>query len=225
MKRILFLAMSVVLVFTLVACKTASISNESIEKAEIELENKNYEKAISLLDIALDDEKLENREEISKLKKIIEDYLLALEYYEQDDLELSQSILDNIDENYKKYSIKEDIDSLKEAISSREKEISKLKQLEDFEALVDNDKIRDAREYYEDIVDENFTEEEEKELEKIVSRLIKKEDEGRVKIKSKDEKTKKVYTGEDSWKNYNHKRPDYVNKKIEENKNRSKKYR
>lgn len=242
MRKVLSLVLVVVLIFSLTACRGRSVSDEALEKMEQEIVNKDYDKALAYIEIALEDEKLEQRERVLTLKSILKDYLLAVDYFEENDLELSKSILDNIDPNYNNYAIKEDIELLREAIELKESEIGYDEKLKEFERLVSERSLEDARDFYNSIVNEDFNDEQRVSLEEIGQKLIdreniakeerKKETELKTKktekeseVKSDKGNTGKPYTGEDSWKNYNHKRPDHVNKRIEENKRRSKERR
>ena len=156
MRRVLSLVLVVVLIFSLTACRGRSVSDEALEKMEQEIVNKDYDKALAYIEIALEDEKLEQRERILTLKSILKDYLLAVDYFEENDLELSKSILDNIDPNYNNYAIKEDIELLKEAIELKESEIGYDEKLKEFERLVSEGSLEDARAFYNSIVNEDF---------------------------------------------------------------------
>lgn len=253
MKRVVSLMLILVLSLSVVGC-AKSVSQEALEKMEKELESKNYEKALSYIDIALDDEKIkdEDRSKAHEIKAMLEDYLSALDYFEKGELELSKSILDNMDKKYENYIIKDDIKKLLEDIESLEAEREIDIRLDELEEDIEKNELELARSLYKELVDEELTEKQEERLNSLLKLLEDKEEqvkeEAEREEKAAEEKRaneakkeaeksqpssggtsggtgKPIYKGKDAWKNHSDKRPDYVNKRIEENKKRGQRYR
>lgn len=112
---------SVMTVF-LVGCGNSMVE-KSFEKLKSFVENKEYEKAITSLEMILDKDK--ENEEANKLYEIIDSYQKAKEAFEEEDFEEAEEILDSIDKEYKNYPIKDDIDKLKKDLEQNSNEDSK----------------------------------------------------------------------------------------------------
>ena len=199
----------------------------------MELEGKNYEKALAYMEIALEDEGLKSRGEVEELKSIVEAYLLGEKHFEEGEVYKARTILEKVNPKYKDYIVAEDIDGLSSDLAIVEKEIRS--DFDDLAKSIGAGDLNLARSLYKSMDVKALSDEDKKLLEDLEKNLARKEVElsadkakaqgGEAEKVEEKETTKKIYTGEDSWKNYNHKRPDHVNKRIEENKNRHKKYR
>lgn len=112
--------------FTLVGCGNNMVK-KSIEQAKVLMESKEYEKAILSLEMALDEDS--KNKEANKLYNIINGYQEAKLAKEEDNIKEARSILDAIDKEYVNYSIKKDIDSLKQEVEKHLKETEKVDDL------------------------------------------------------------------------------------------------
>lgn len=110
---------------------TNSLSKEAINQGKQALENKEYDKALASLDIALD--KDSKNQEASTMKSIINDYLASKEYLKQAKVEEAEKALKGINSQYSEYSIKDDINNLKVQIDEeiKNKSIAEQKVAED----------------------------------------------------------------------------------------------
>lgn len=110
---------------------TNSLSKEAINQGKQALENKEYDKALASLDIALD--KDSKNQEASTMKSIINDYLASKEYLKQAKVEEAEKALKGINSQYSEYSIKDDINNLKVQIDEeiKNKIIAEQKVVED----------------------------------------------------------------------------------------------
>lgn len=120
-RKLLVMIVSVMTVF-LVGCGNSMVE-KSFEKLKSFVENKEYEKAITSLEMILDKDK--ENEEANKLYEIIDSYQKAKEAFEEEDFEEAEEILDSIDKEYKNYPIKDDIDKLKKDLEQNSNEDSK----------------------------------------------------------------------------------------------------
>ncbi|MBN9647610.1 hypothetical protein J0L31_11465 [Terrisporobacter glycolicus] len=111
---------------TLVGCGNNMVK-KSIEQAKVLMESKEYEKAILSLEMALDEDS--KNKEANKLYNIINGYQEAKLAKEEDNIKEARSILDAIDKEYVNYSIKKDIDSLKQEVEKHLKETEKVDDL------------------------------------------------------------------------------------------------
>lgn len=129
-KKVAISILFMVFVLGLVGC-TNNLSKEAINQCKQALENKEYDKALASLDIALD--KDSKNQEASTMKSIINDYLTAKEYLKQAKVEEAEKALKGINSQYSEYSIKDDINNLKVQIDEeiKNKIIAEQKVVED----------------------------------------------------------------------------------------------
>ena len=120
-KKLLVIIISSVAVF-FVGCGNSMVE-KSFEKLKSFIENKEYEKAITSLEMILDKDK--ENEEANRLYEIIDSYQKAKEAFEENDFEEAEEILDSIDKEYKNYPIKDDIEKLKKDLEDNSNEDSK----------------------------------------------------------------------------------------------------
>lgn len=114
MKRIaIFLIIG--LITTLVGCGN-DLKNKAVEQGKLALANKEYDKALASFDLAIDEGAKDK--ELSLIINILNDYLNAKSSYEKGDIDNAKTLISNINENYKNYSIKNDIEALKENINN-----------------------------------------------------------------------------------------------------------
>lgn len=124
---------------TLVGCGNNMVK-KSIEQAKVLMESKEYEKAILSLEMALDEDS--KNKEANKLYNIINGYQEAKLAKEEDNIKEARSILDAIDKEYVNYSIKKDIDILKQEVEKHLKETEKVDDL-----LIKAENLFDKKKY------------------------------------------------------------------------------
>ena len=137
-RKLLVMIVSSIAVF-LVGCGNSMVE-KSFEKLKSFVENKEYEKAITSLEMILDKDK--ENEEANKLYEIIDSYQKAKEAFEENDFEEVEEILDSIDKEYKNYPIKDDIDKLKKDLEDTSNEDSKSEEI--------NNKDKEEKEEHEE---------------------------------------------------------------------------
>ena len=129
----------------LVGCGN-SVVKKSIAESKSFMENKEYDKAIISLEIALDEDK-ENAE-ANKLYKIIDSYQKAKKNLDENNIIDAKKILDSIDKEYEKYSIKEDVYNLKKDLKKYDTEKEKIdKYLAEAEKLFNETKYSSCKSY------------------------------------------------------------------------------
>ena len=138
MKKILIAGLILSITTLFIGCGN-SIVKKSIEQAITAIYNKEYDKALLSLEMALDEDK--ENEEATKLYKIVGSYQDANSAMEDKNLEEAKKALDSINDDYVNYSIKDDIDELK-------KEIDKINNhLEEAEKMFNDKKYGDCKIY------------------------------------------------------------------------------
>ena len=141
--RLLTIILGITILF--VGCGN-SIVKKSIEQAKILIENKEYDKAILSLEMALDEDN--KNEEANKLYLIIDSYQKAKKAIDENNIEETKKSLDSIDKDYVNYSIKDDIDSLKSEIDNYYKEMEKISvYLTEAESLFNENKYGECKVY------------------------------------------------------------------------------
>ena len=123
-----------------------SIVKKSIEQAKILIENNEYNKAILSLEIALDEDK--DNEEANKLYEIVDAYQNAKKAMEENNIEEAKKILASINQEDINYSIKDDIDGLKNEMENYYKEVEQVNNhLIESEKLFNENKYVDCKVY------------------------------------------------------------------------------
>lgn len=141
-KKLIYIVFVVLMTgLTLVGCGNNMVK-KSIEQAKVLMESKDYEKAILSLEMALDEDS--KNKEANKLYNIINGYQDAKLAKEEDNIKEARSILDAIDKEYVNYSIKKDIDSLKQEVEKHLKETEKVDEL-----LIKADNLFNKKKYME----------------------------------------------------------------------------
>mgnify|MGYP001001952474 FL=1 len=145
MKKILIAGLILSITTLFIGCGN-SIVKKSIEQAITAIDNKEYDKALLSLEMALDEDK--ENEEATKLYKIVGSYQDANSAMEDKNLEEAKKALDSINDDYVNYSIKDDIDELKKEIENHYKEIDKINNhLEEAEKMFNDKKYGDCKIY------------------------------------------------------------------------------
>ena len=129
MKKIGIILTLIVLVVSLVGCENSE-SKKAMEQGKMEMANKEYDKALASFKIALDKES--SNEEAKRLTTLIDNYKKANDEFEKGNINDANKIMNQIDEETIKDSIKNDIDNLKSKINQHDKidkEIVHIKEL------------------------------------------------------------------------------------------------
>lgn len=114
-KNILTVFLSLSMVF-ITSCGN-NIAKEALEQGESALQEKQYDKALSAFNIVLDNDK-ENKKAMD-FRNLIEDYQMAQDKFEDDFPEQANTIIKNIEFDYSKYVINDDIEELKTQINNK----------------------------------------------------------------------------------------------------------
>lgn len=118
-------SIAILLIISLIFCGCGnSIVDKSIEQAKKSIESKEYDKALASLELALDEDK--DNEEANKLYSIIDGYKRAKNLVDENKMAQAKETIDKIDEDYINYSIKDDVDSLKEQVDNYLKEVENI---------------------------------------------------------------------------------------------------
>lgn len=145
MKKILISGLILIITTLFVGCGN-SIVKKSIEQAITAINNREYDKSLLSLEIALDEDK--ENEEATKLYKIVGSYKDATSAMEDKNLEEAKKFLDSINDEYVNYSIKDDIDDLKKEIENHYKEIDNVNNhLEEAQKIFNDNKYGDCKKY------------------------------------------------------------------------------
>lgn len=97
-----------------------SLSKKALDQGELALANREYESALDSFKLAKK-EGLKSRE-TDEIISILDTYLKSLEFFEEDEFYQASRTIGKINENYKNYDMKPDIDELIEAIEERKLE-------------------------------------------------------------------------------------------------------
>ena len=161
--------MLVVLVLTLAGCGN-NIVSKSIEEAKVAIENKDYEKALASLELALD--KDSDNKEAKQLYSIVEDYQKAKGLMEENNTDEAEKVLDGIDAEYVNYAIKEDVDSLKLQIKEKIKSVELINSnLKKLLTLVDEKNYDEANALVEEINKSSLNDEQKNSVNELKTRI------------------------------------------------------
>lgn len=141
MKKIKLTAMTLLLSIVLVGCN--SEEKKAIEQGKLEFENKNYDNALMHFKQAID--KGSKEEDIITMAEIIEIYNKSIKEMESNNLEEAKKIIDSINSDYINYSIKEDVDNLKEKIDTKLKEEEINSMISEVDKLIENKDYNSAK--------------------------------------------------------------------------------
>lgn len=145
MKKKLLMMIVCSMTVLLVGCAN-SIVKKSIAESKTFMGNKEYDKAIISLEIALDEDK--ENVEANKLYKIIDSYQKAKKSLDENNTVEAKKILNSIDKEYEKYPIKDDIDNLKKELEKYDVEKEKInKHIAEAEKLFNETKYASCKTY------------------------------------------------------------------------------
>lgn len=159
----------IALALTLTACGN-SVVKKSIEQAKAAIENKNYDKALVSLELALDEES--DNKQAKQLYSIVDGFQKAKKLVEEDKVNDAKKILDEISTEYSNYAIKEDIDSLKSKLESRIKEIEEVNtKTSNLISLVDGKKCDEAKALIEELNKSKLSGEQKAKVDELKKRI------------------------------------------------------
>lgn len=142
MNKIISLLMVVGISIGLIGC-SSSLSKKAIEQGKLAMASQEYDKALSSFEIAINENTKDP--EVREMSDIIREYLDIKRYIEREDVEKAEKALDDIDDKYKRYAIKDDVDKLKDEleelkISLAESEDEKKEEVKEVQAVVSEKK-------------------------------------------------------------------------------------
>lgn len=128
LKKVLSLFLLTILLTGLVGCSNYT-NIKALHQGKLALENKEYDKALSLFELAINEGN--NNEKVMEIYDILIKYKEVRSYLDAGDIENAEETLNSINSNYDKYPIKDDIDEL--MVELDELKISKQKDIEERE--------------------------------------------------------------------------------------------
>ena len=169
MKKIKTIVIASLLAIGMVGCGD-NITDKAIEQGKLAMANKEYDKALSSFELAIDEGSKD--EELHKMIRIIEKYNHAKSAYEQGQVEDAKDILDAISEDYTTYSIKDDIDKLKKEIDDINKVSEEIKsEIEKLNTLFEDKCYDDAKDVISSLEKKELTQQQFKEVEDIKTKI------------------------------------------------------
>lgn len=169
MKKKLTIFMVLILALGLVGCGN-SIVRKSIEEAKLSIESKDYDKALASLQTVLDEDS--DNEEGKKLYSIVDSYQKSKKSFEDNNVDESKKLLDEINDEYVNYMIKDDIDSLKQQVENKIKEIELINSnLTKLLGLVDEEKYDEANTLFEEINKNSLNDEQKNKANELKTRI------------------------------------------------------
>lgn len=148
-----------------------SVVKKSIEQAKTAIESKEYDKVLASLQLALDEDK--DNEEANKLYSIVDGYQKAKKLVDENKITEAKEIIDGINSDYINYSIKDDIDSLKNQIDNYLKEVENITALlNEAENMFNNKKYAECKNHINDkiLVSQYVTDEQKVKAEELVKK-------------------------------------------------------
>ena len=111
MKKVVVIFMLIILSLGSVGCSN-STETKAIEQGKLSLANLEYDKALGSFELAISEGTKD--EEVKTIVKIIEDFKESKRLIDEGKMEEGKKVLNEISEEYKNYTIKDDVNSLKE---------------------------------------------------------------------------------------------------------------
>ncbi|WP_303859869.1 hypothetical protein [Alkalibaculum bacchi] len=147
-----------------------NIVKKSIEQANTAIEGKDYDKALLALELALDEEN--DNVEANKLYSILQSYQKAKKAVDENKINEAKEILDDIDERYKNYPIKEDVNSLNNLIQEKVKEVEVINNnITKLEKLIEEKKYDEAKTLIEEINKSSLNEDQKNKINELDSKV------------------------------------------------------
>lgn len=167
--RTRLIIISLILTLGFVGCWN-SVVKKSIEEAKLSIERKDYDKALTSLQTVLDEDS--DNEEGKELYSIVDTYQKAKKSFEENNVDESKKLLDEINDEYVNYMIKDDIDSLKQQVENKIKEIELIdNNLTKLLGLVDEKKYDEANTLFEEINKNSLNDEQKNKVNELKTRI------------------------------------------------------
>lgn len=167
-KKYIFI-LSILLCFLLIGCGN-TVVKDALKQSKEAMQSKNYDKALASIEIVLDNDS-QNSEALI-MKSIITDYLNAKEALDENKPEKARDILQEINSQYEDYSIKDDVNKLKETINNKIQNNEKINSnIEKLSNLVNSQKYNDAKKLAETLKSESLTDEQKKKIDSLYSKI------------------------------------------------------
>ncbi|MEG2985132.1 MAG: lysozyme inhibitor LprI family protein [Peptostreptococcaceae bacterium] len=157
MKKIKTIIVVSLLAISMVGCGN-STEKKAIEQGKLAMGSKEYNKALASFQLAVDEGSKD--EEILKISEIIEKYNEANNIFKEGKIEEAKKIADEINEEYKNYAIKDDIETLKKSIEDKYKVAQEIKsEIDKLSTLVEEKKYDEANNVISSLEGKELTEE------------------------------------------------------------------
>lgn len=193
MKKRLIMSIALILTLGLTGCEN-SLVKKSINQAKSLIEIKNYNKALLSLEIALDED--EDNEEANKLYNIVNQYQKSKSLLDEGNINEAKKFLDKIENEYINYTIKEDIDNLKQQVENKINEIELINNnLNNLLGLIDEKKYNEANTLFEEINKSSLNEEQKIKVKELKTRIDSELSEIEAQKKESEANNKKQYGG------------------------------
>lgn len=170
MKRKISIIILLMMLLMIVGCGN-SVVKKSIEQAKTAIENKEYDKALASLQLALDEDKA--NEEANKLYSIVDGYQKAKKLVDENKITEAKEIIDGINSDYISDAIKADIDNLKSQIDNYLKEVENITiSLNEAENMFNNKQYTECKNYINDkiLASQYVTDEQKVKAEELVKK-------------------------------------------------------
>lgn len=116
MKKIKIAVVLILILVNFTGC-TNSLADKAVEQGKLALANLEYDKALGSFELAIDEGSKDK--EIKIMVDIIKEYKKSLNLFKKGETENSKRIISNINKDYSRYTIKEEIENLNESIDSK----------------------------------------------------------------------------------------------------------
>lgn len=169
MRKIKTLIIVSLLAISMVGCGN-STADKAIEQGKLAMASKEYDKALASFKLAIDEGSKDKS--IKIMYSIIETYNNAYDKFEEDNIEEAKKIIDEINNEYVEYSIKDDVDSLKVKIDEKVKIQDEINDyIEQIKKLVKNKDYNDAKSLIEEVNKKELSEKNKEEIDELNNRI------------------------------------------------------
>lgn len=169
MKKIKTIIVVSLIAISMVGCGN-STAKKAIEQGKLSMASKEYDKALASFQLATDEGSKD--EEILKISEIIEKYSEANKIFKEGKTEEAKKIVDEINEEYKNYAIKDDIETLKKSIEDKDKVAQEIKsKISILSNLVEEKKYDEANNVISNLEGKELTEEQINEISEMKNKI------------------------------------------------------
>lgn len=125
LKKLVAICFGIIFTLTLVGCGN-KVVKESLEKANTAMKNKEYDKVLVLLELALDEDK--DNKEAKEMYSIVEEYKNIKGLIDENAWKEASEAISKINDAYVNYPIKEDIELLQVQIDEKMQEVKAVEE-------------------------------------------------------------------------------------------------